>query len=307
MTCTTTRALLALATGCTLGEGALWCERTQRVLFTDIDGRCLHAFTPEGAVARCWPTPDRVGSVALTQASPSQLLLAQAGGVQRFELESGLPAGPLLPVAADEPRTRLNDGRCDPQGRYVVGGFNQTDDGAAAGYWWRIDGRDGPLHLEALPLPPVAVANATAFSPDGRRMYFSDSPTSTVWCVDYAADGTLGRPEVFTQIADGDGYPDGACMDRAGGLWLALWDGAAVRRYDDSGRLTHHLPLPARRPTCPVFGGSALDTLYITTARGGLRPVEGQAHLGEAEGALLVLPSSALGGHSGRPEHRFAG
>lgn len=299
-----TPAEIALAAGCTLGEGVLWCERTQRVLFTDIQARRLHAFDPARQATTSWSPPDRVGSLALTRGSPTQLLLALAGGVQLFDLDLGAPIGPLLPVEADEPRTRLNDGRCDPQGRFVVGAFNQRDDNDAVGHWWRIDGRDGTLRLETLALPLVAVANASAFSPDGRRLYFADSPTRTIWCADYPADGVPGRAEVFARIAEGEGFPDGACVDSDGGLWVALWDGAALRRYDADGRITDHLPLPARRPTCPAFGGPALDTLYITSARIGLG-VDERA-LSAAEGALLALPPAALQGRRGQPEHRFA-
>jgi L-arabinonolactonase len=299
-----THAAIALASGCTLGEGVLWCERTQRVLFTDIQASRLHAFDPASRTATTWTTPDRVGSLALTTRSPNLLLLALAGGVQLFDLATGTPVGPLLPVEADEPRTRLNDGRCDPQGRFVVGAFNQHDDNDPVGHWWRIDGGDGSLRLEALPLPPVGVANASAFSPDGRRIYFTDSPTRTIWCADYPADGVPGRPEVFAHIAEGDGFPDGACVDSDGGLWVALWDGAAVRRYDADGRITDHLPLPARRPTCPAFGGALLDTLYVTSACVGLAADAGALPL--AEGALLALPPASLNGRRGRPEHRFA-
>lgn len=299
-----TPATIALAAGCTLGEGVLWCERTQRVLFTDIQSRRLHAFDPARGTATSWATPDRVGSLALTRGSPSLLLLALAGGAQLFDLDSGTAVGALLPIEADEPRTRLNDGRCDPQGRFVVGSFNQHDDNDPIGHWWRIDGRDGTLRLEALPLPQIGVANACAFSPDGQRMYFTDSAKRTIWCADYPADGLPGRIEVFARIDDADGLPDGACVDSDGGLWVALWDGAAVRRYDADGRITDHLPLPARRPTCPAFGGPALDTLYVTSACTGLVAEEGA--LPVAEGALLALPPASLHGRRGRPEHRFA-
>src|SRR5512134_1637413 len=105
-----TSASIALAADCLLGEGVLWCERTQRVLFTDIQSRRLHAFDPARRTAATWTTPDRVGSLALTRSSPTLLLLALAGGVQLFDLASGSAVGPLLPVEAGEPRTRLNDG-----------------------------------------------------------------------------------------------------------------------------------------------------------------------------------------------------
>lgn len=300
-------AHVAWPLGCTLGEGALWCERRGRLIFTDIENRVLHAWRPadanSGSMTQSWPMPDRVGSMALCASDPDNLLLALAGGVMLFDLATRTPLSPLLPIEADEPRTRLNDGRCDPQGRFVVGTYNQAPGEDAIGHWYRIDGRSGALQLERLPLPQVGVANACCFSPDGSRMFFTDSPTRTIWSVNYPAHGVPGKPEVFARIDDDDGYPDGACVDVAGGVWVALWDGAALQRFDAAGRPSLHIELPARRPTCPAFGGAALDHVYVTSARA--PHAVGLTEDVEAQGALLVIGPQTLGAWRGRAEHRF--
>lgn len=288
-----------VAAGNSLGECPLWCERTQTLYWTDIEAARLHAWQAADGPTCQWALPERVGSFALCQQA-GQLLLGLASGIALFNLASGA-CGPLLPVEADEPRTRINDGRCDAQGRFVFGMFNQAADGAPIGHFYRVDGR-GPagLQVERLALPPVAVANAIAFSPDGARMYFTDSPSRQIWCVDYPAAGPLGRPRRFAMVAEGDAMPDGASVDADGGLWCALWEGGCVLRFDAEGRPTERLALAARRATCPAFGGPALDTLFVTSARVGLDAAALAAQ--PQAGALFA----ATGVRRGLPERRFA-
>ena len=285
--------------GNTLGECPLWCERTQTLYWTDIEAARLHAWQADGGLARQWAMPERVGSFALCQ-QPGQLLLGLASGIALFNLDTSA-CGPLLPVEADEPRTRINDGRCDAQGRFVFGMFNQAADAATIGHFYRVDGR-GPagLQIERLALPAVAVANAIAFSPDGGRMYFTDSPRRQIWCVDYPAAGPLGAPQPFARVSEGDGMPDGAAVDADGGLWCALWEGGCVVRFGADGQPTDRLALAARRATCPAFGGPALDTLFMTSARVGLDAAALAAQ--PQAGALFA----ATGVRRGLPERRFA-
>lgn len=199
--------------------------------------------------------------------------------------------GSITPVEADQSRTRINDGRCDPQGRFVFGMFNEDEDGQRIGHFYRV----GPdLVVERLPLPAAAVANSLAFSPDGETLYFTDSPRREILQVAYHADGSLGTPRRFTQLAKGDGYPDGSAVDAEGHLWTALWNAACVVRFNAEGRETLRLRLPAMHPTCPVFGGTGFDRLFITSAR-----KAGDRH--PTAGAVFVVDNV---GH-GRSEHRF--
>lgn len=276
-----------------LGECALWCGREQALYWTDIESRLLLRIGDDGRSER-FALPDRCGSFALCEA-PGLLLLGLAKGVALFDTRTRR-LGPLVPVEAGLP-TRINDGRCDPQGRFVFGTYNEARGNAPIGSFWRVNAR---LEVERLPLPSVAVANGLAFSPDGRRMTFTDSPTRRIQVADYAADGALGEPRLFAAIADGQtGLPDGAAFDSDGGLWSALFNGGCVQRFDADGRAGERLQLPVSRPTCPAFGGPGLGTLFVTSARIGLgaEALQREPLAGAVFAAALRRP--------GRAEHRF--
>jgi L-arabinonolactonase len=275
-----------------LGECVLWCERTGSLYWTDIEGSTLACLHWDGNV-RKWTLPERVGSFALCEAE-GQLLLGLASGIALFDTGSET-LSPIVPVEADQPTTRINDGRCDRQGRFVFGMFNPAE--APIGHFYRVH---GDLRVERLPLPPAGVGNSIAFSPDGATMYYTDSPTRTIWQLDYGADGSIGRPCAFVHLGPHEGFADGSCIDADGGLWNAQWEGRCVVRYAPDGIESARIALPVSRPTCPAFGGPALDILYLTSARGGLD----RARLRDepAAGGVFALKP----GWRGLPESRFA-
>ncbi len=288
-----------------LGECALWCERSQSLLWTDIDRGLLSRWQAATGQVQAWPLPQPLGSFVLCEA-PEQLLLGLARGLAFFNLATGElgPVTPLPGTAWLTPDARINDGRCDPQGRYVFGLFNPH--GQATGGFWRVDHR---LQPERLPLPAAQVANALSFSPDGQWLYFTDSPTRCIQRVRYGADGALGQPQVFAQLHADDGEPDGATVDAEGRLWVALWGAAALLCFSPDGTLLQRLPLPVSHPTCPVFGGPALDRLFVTSAR---KALVGEALRGEPQaGDVLARPAplQVPGGAAvrGLPAHRFKG
>lgn len=285
------QARLAVDARNRLGECPLWCERSGALYWTDIEGCTISRLQADGQV-RAWTLPERVGSFALCERT-TQLLLGLASGIALFDLESQA-LSPIVAVEADEPTTRINDGRCDRQGRFVFGMFNPAEQ--AVGHFYRVH---PDLRIERLPLRPVAVANSIAFSPDGATMYYTDSPKRTIWCLDYGVDGSLGTPRVFVRLSSEEGFADGSCIDADGGLWNAQWEGGCVVRYDTQGAETARLPLPVTRPTCPAFGGAELGTLYVTSARGGLDK-EALRNQPEA-GGLFALESR----WRGLPESRF--
>ena len=286
------QARLAVDARNRLGECPLWCERTGALYWTDIEASRISRLQAYGQL-RHWTLSERVGSFAFCEGSTQQLLLGLASGIALFDLESEV-LSPIAAVEADQPTTRINDGRCDRQGRFVFGMFNPAEE--AIGHFYRVH---ADLRIERLPLRPVAVANSICFSPDGATMYYTDSPKRTIWCLDYGADGSLGTPRVFTRLAKDEGFADGSCIDAEGGLWNAQWEGGCVVRYGVDGAETARLPLPVTRPTCPAFGGADLGTLYVTSARIGL---DEQVLRGQPEaGGLFALPSR----WRGLPESRF--
>jgi L-arabinonolactonase len=169
----------------------------------------------------------------------------------------------IAPFEPDMPETVLNDGRTDRQGRFIAGGMDAKNLGPLSSVW-RLD---PDLQLTRL-FGSVRCANSTCFSPDGRVMYFADSPLGEIVAFDYDPEtGYLGDKRILAQLPTGRGVPDGSCVDAEGFVWNAVWEGYRVDRFAPDGRLDGSVEVPVAKPTCVAFGGPALDTLFITTSR----------------------------------------
>jgi L-arabinonolactonase len=285
-----------LEAGNVLGEGIVWCERAQALYWTDIQAATLWRHTPASGETRQWILPERLASFALCEAD-GWLLLALASRLAFFRLADGA-LHTVCEVEPDLP-TRCNDGACDRQGRFVFGTLHEPADGGpkqAMGGFWRLH---ADLTLEKLPLEGVAISNSLAFSPDGGTLYYCDSLARTIRCCDYG--DTVSNPRSFADLRGMSGEPDGSCVDADGGLWNAQWGMGRVVRYTGDGREDCIVPVPASQPTRPAFGGAALDTLYVTSARDGL----GSDAL--AREPLAGALFAARVGVRGLPEPRFAG
>jgi L-arabinonolactonase len=280
----------------TLGEGIVWNARSGKLLWTDIEGSELWSHDPASGALERWPLPERLCSMALT-GSDERLLLALASGLAFFDLPSG-ELTRICDVEAHLPGTRLNDGRCDRQGRFVFGVFNQARDPKhPIGGFYRLN-RD--LSLERLPLGGVAIANSICFSPDGRTMYYCDSATREIRCCDYApGSGAVSNMRVFAPADAAPGDPDGSAIDAEGYLWNARWGAGQVVRFAPDGSVDRTLELPALQPTCVAFGGPRLDVLYATSATTELPA----AHLAMAPGSGGVF--AQVLDVCGLPESRF--
>jgi sugar lactone lactonase YvrE len=165
----------------------------------------------------------------------------------------------------DDPAIRLNEGGCDPTGRFFCGGlaYEQTA-GAASVYRLEPDG------TASVALENVTISNGLQWSLDGALAYYIDTPTKRVDVFDYdASDGTFHNRRALADVSAFDGGPDGMTIDAEGGLWVAFYNGGVVRRLDaETGAVTEVVEIPgARQITAPAFGGASLDTLYITTSR----------------------------------------
>ena len=279
-----------------LGECVLWCERTGRLLWTDIPAATLWAHTPATGRTVSWPMPERLCCFALT-GSDDRLLLGLASGLAFFIFSSGKVTR-ICDVEPEIPSTRLNDGRCDRQGHFVFGMFNQAENPKhALGGFYRLN---LDLSLERLPLPNAAIANSICFSPDGRRMYFADSAQKAILYADYnPCSAEVGQVHTFVEADAVPGEPDGATIDADGYLWSTRWGAGIVARFAPDGRLERTLPLAAPQPSCPAFGGVDLATLFVTSA-----------YLGMTDSECAAAPSSgALFGQAldvrGLPEARF--
>ncbi len=201
------------------------------------------------AAARSGACPSGSPRFALC-ADPRYLLLGLATHLAFFDLATG----ETQRIVDVEPglNTRVNDGRCDRQGRFVFGTKDEGSPLQAIGGFYRLN---HDLSLERLPLPAPAISNSIAFSPDGATMYYCDSPTREIRVCDYRADGSVANDRVFTTLTDATGEPDGSTVDSDGGLWNAQWGGRRVVRYGPDGVETERVDVPTAQPSCVAFGG----------------------------------------------------
>jgi sugar lactone lactonase YvrE len=243
---------LALQAGAALAEGPRWDPRIERLLWVDIDGKALHRFDPASGEDEATPLPAKVGAAAPTE-DPDRVLVALADRLAIVDVRSGeLESLADLPHA--HPGLRANDGSVDPEGRFWIGTMAE-DESRDKGALYRC--ADGELTTV---IEPVSLSNGLDWR--GDRMYYVDSPTKRIDVLDY--DGEVANRRTFATIEEGVGVPDGLVVDDGGGVWIALYGGAQVRRYDEDGSLDEVLAVPADNVTAVWFAG---NRLFITTAR----------------------------------------
>ncbi|MFC9115496.1 SMP-30/gluconolactonase/LRE family protein [Streptomyces sp. NPDC057092] len=261
-----------------LGEGPTWDPATGRLLWIDILSSRLHTYDPATGRRTVRRTEQHVGAVK-----------PRAGGGLVLNLRDGIglldPDGSFRWLHREPvPGRRGNDAAVAPDGSLFAGTM-RYDEATGGGTLSRVTG-DGTVTVL---LDDATVSNGTGWSPDGRLMYYIDTPTRRVDVFDAGEDGTVSGRRPLAVIEEGAGFPDGLTVDADGCVWVALWDGAAVRRYTPSGELDRVIELPVPRVTACAFGGSALTDLYITTARVGLTAPHPLA------GSLLVVPGAGTG------------
>ncbi|MGW4754618.1 SMP-30/gluconolactonase/LRE family protein [Streptomyces chartreusis] len=260
-----------------LGEGPTWDARSGRLLWIDILGARIHTFDPVSGRRSVRTTPQHVGAVK--PRAGGGLVLNLRDGVGLLDADDSFRWLHHEPV----PGRRANDAAVAPDGSLWAGTM-RYDEAPGGGSLSRFTG-DGSVELV---LDDVAVSNGTGWSPDGGLMYYIDSPTRRIDVFDHA-DGRVGDRRPFVEIEEGAGFPDGLTVDADGCVWVALWDGSAVRRYTPAGELDRVVELPVPRVTACAFAGPDLTDLYITTARVGLKsPLP-------LSGSLLVVPGAGKG------------
>lgn len=279
------RIEVAVAAGDVLGEGVVWSARSGAVMWTDIVGKRLWTLRASTGEAAATSLPDRLACLAPTR--DGKLLAGFASGLA---IHSNGLSGDLIQIEADAPRTRLNDGRLDREGRFVFGTMDEGDGGPRPiAHVWRYDGMSEPQPI----LAGLRITNSLAFSPDGRTLYVADTPTRVIMAYDYGLDGTASNGRVFAEVGAEGGYPDGSTVDSEGYLWNCEWEGHRVVRYDPNGRIDRIIAMPVSKPTCCAFGGEDLSTLYVTSARYGMS--DDQLLAEPAAGALLAFRPGVRG------------
>jgi sugar lactone lactonase YvrE len=287
-------ATLASTEAYQLAEGPLWDPVRDRVLWVDIDaGTVLSGVLHDGQVRQTSSrVVDRtVGAVVCS--ADNRLLVAGARTLTVVEPDGVVT--PAIQVIPTEKRSRLNDGACDPAGRFLVGSL-ASDDREGDEVLCRLED-DGTLTVIDSDL---TVSNGLAWSPDGATMYSVDSGPGVVWVRDYdARDGQVGQRRELLSL-DGE-VPDGLCVDVDGNLWIAVWGAGQVRCYSTSGERLATVHVPAPHTSSVAFVGTDLDTLLITTASNPLTSEQRQrfalaGHLFTARVPTHGLPATPWSG-----------
>lgn len=293
---------ICIDAGFMLGEVPNWDVATQTLWFIDGLAGKLLSCKADGSQLASWDMGCVIGSYALREGGG--VIVALETGLHTFDPASGAFDLIAHPEAGKD-GVRLNDGRVDAQGRFVVGSLdlgsleqNRAPD-SSAGTLYRLD-RDLSLHVLA---SGITISNGIAWSPDDRTFYFADCMIDRIYAYDWDADnGIPSNRRLFAQTENG-AIPDGACIDEDGGYWFVT-NGAAtgvgeVRRLAPDGTLDRVVTMPVPCPTSLCFGGPDLDVLYVTTMN---MPTVAKAS--PHDGALFTIHGT---GARGLPQRRFAG
>ncbi len=249
---------------CLLGESPLWHPAEQVLYAVDIPGRQVLRWRKGADSPDSWPQDSEPGCIAARVGGG--LLIARRDGLWSLDTATGVQALVAAPPY-DPARLRFNDGKVDPAGRLWIGSISDAREPEAVLY--RLDGQTFTAQV-----PGLTTSNGLAWSPDGRRMHWSDTKAHRIYAADFdAVTGTLSNPRVFAEFRPrtaGEAYggrPDGAAMDAEGCYWAAMFEGGCVVRIAPTGEVLQRIELPATCPTMPTFGGADLRNLFITTAR----------------------------------------
>jgi sugar lactone lactonase YvrE len=253
---------------CAIGESPVWRAAESALYWVDISGRCIHRLQVESGHRRSWPTGEMVACIAFD--AKGGLIAGMETGIFSLTLAADgsvaakCRAAPEFPMAG----MRFNDGRCDRQGRFWAGTMHMNIPAAnAAGELFRYTAGEG---LSVPIVRGLLVQNGLAWSPEGDRMYLSDSHTTVrlIWAFDYDREtGTPRNRRAFVDMNSHAGRPDGAAVDADGCYWSCAADAGVVMRFTPEGKLDRSIAFPVRKPTMCAFGGSGLDTMFVTSIR----------------------------------------
>lgn len=255
-----TKAVLAYEIKAELGEGAYWNHLTQTFYWVDIEGKKLYIFDPATQKNRSFDTPSRIGTVV--PANSTEAMVALEDGIHILNTDDGS----LMMYAEIESKiadNRMNDGKCDPAGRLWVGSMHMPQS-TANGSVYMIDGKGSYKVM----IDSVTISNGIVWTKDAKTMYYIDTPTGYVRAYDYDnVTGFISNERKVIEVPESIGFPDGMAIDNEDKLWVGLWNGNKVARYDPlTGKMMSSIDVPAHNVTACAFGGPNLDTLYITTA-----------------------------------------
>ena len=271
---------LLLDAKATLGEGPAWDSKTQTLYWLDILEKRVYAGTRILA-----QLDDLIGCLA--PCKNGHLILGTRLGFADLNPDS---VQLTFLATLDEPLTnRLNDGKCDSAGRFLAGTMDMNEKDAS-GSLYSFDGKQVTRLLKG-----VRISNGLAWSVDHKTFYYIDTPTREVKAFDYdLATGQIANPRVVVHVPESFGWPDGMTSDNDGNLWIAIWGGAQVTKWNpNTGKLLEQIPVPALHASSCVFGGRDMNELYVTSARLGMSAADLKKY--PLSGGLFKVITSVVG------------
>lgn len=278
---------------CTIGEGPVWDVAEQALYFIDILAKKVLRFDPANGKTRRWDVPDVIGSMALRASGGA--VVALANGVHTLDFENG--TCDMLATSSDlNEMVQLADGKVDRRGRFIVGSSDRTMK-EARGKLYSL-GSDAALREID---NDIFLSNGPCWSPDDSILYHSDSIRNTVFAYDYDIDnGGAANRRPWANTEELGGIPDGATIDTDGCMWIAICEGSKVVQFRPDGGLERVIDMPVKCPASVMFGGAALDQLYVTS----LSPAFLGREAGPLDGCTFVVEGLGV---TGIAEPRFAG
>lgn len=248
-----------------LGEGPVWDEKNQTLYWLDILEKRIYA-----GVELFAQLDDLIGCFAVQK--NGNFLLGKRASFVDFEPASSRQS--VLASVNESATNRINDGKCDPAGRFIAGTMDMNEKDPT-GSLYSFDGSKVTRLLDG-----IRISNGLTWSTDFKTFYYNDTPTLEVKAFDYdLASGQIANPRIAIRVPEALGWPDGMTSDTEGNLWIAMWGGAKVTRWDPrTGQLLEQIPVPALQSSSVAFGGKNRNELYITSARKGMSEADLQKY-----------------------------
>ncbi|MBK5519394.1 SMP-30/gluconolactonase/LRE family protein [Pseudomonas sp. TH10] len=281
-----------------VGESPVWVPEENALYWVDIPNRGLQRWSADTGHVHAWKAPQMLACIARHRHGGWVAGMENGFFHLKPDNDGSLDSELLASVEHGRADMRLNDGRCDRQGRFWAGSMvlNMGANAANGSLYRYSAGQTGPLEAR---LGGFIVPNGLGFSPDGRTLYLSDSHplVQQIWAFDYDIDtGIPTNRRLFVDMNQYEGRPDGAAVDAEGCYWICANDAGLIHRFTPDGRLDRSLAVPVKKPTMCAFGGSRLDTLFVTS----IRPGDDQDPQSLAGGVFALNP-----GVRGLPEPLF--
>jgi sugar lactone lactonase YvrE len=278
---------VVIAAGNQIGESPVWNAREDALYWVDVEGRLIQRWQRRDQSIQRWQLDEPVGCIGLRERGG--LVAASRTGFFFLDVATG-KATPIGNPEAHLPDNRFNDGKVDRRGRFWAGTRNFRDHSIASGALYRLDPDLSMHRMEEGLLCP----NGMAWSPDDRLMYLCDTWARKIFVYDFDADhGTLRNRDLFAELKEDEGFPDGLTVDSEGYIWNAHYDGWRITRYASNGTANRVIRMPVQHVTSLTFGDEELTTLYVTSAS--LRLSEPERLSQPSAGSIFAIETEVQG------------